>query len=65
MLDATTVQRTGISSIRKWCNPLTLQLEQSDEVGSIARKASPLEYHDKGSRTRLGLHPFCDPSTLR
>ena len=48
-----------------WCNPLTLQPEQSGGVGSIPCRAPPLECHDKGSRTRLGLLYFCDPSAWR
>ena len=38
-----------------WYTPLTLQPEQSGEVGSSPGRAPPLERHDKGSRTRLGL----------
>ena len=45
-----------------WCNPLKLQPEQSGGVGSSPGSAPPLERHDKGSRTRLGLLYFCDPS---
>ena len=41
--------------VAPWCNPLTLQPEQSGGVGSSPGKAPPLERHDKGSRTRLGL----------
>ena len=48
-----------------WCNPLTLQPEQSGEVGSIPGRTPPLERHDKGSRARLGLLYFCDPSAWR
>ena len=40
-----------------WCNPLTLQPEQSGGVGSSPCRPPPLERHDKGSRTRLGLLP--------
>ena len=46
----------------QWCNPLTLQPEQSGGVGSRRGRASPLEHHDEGSRTRLALSYFCDPS---
>ena len=38
-----------------WCDSLTLQPEQSGGVGSNPGMAPPLERHDKGSRTRLGL----------
>ena len=48
--------------VAPWCNPLTLQPEQSGGVGSSPGRAPPLERHDKGSRTRLGLLYFCDPS---
>ena len=47
------------------CNPLTLLSEQSGGVGSIPGRAPPLERHDKGSRTRLVLRCFCDPSAWR
>ena len=48
--------------VAQWCNPLTLQPEQSGGVVSIPGRSPPLESHDKGSRTRLGLLHFCDPS---
>ena len=32
----------------QWCNPLTLQPEQSGGVRSIPCRARPLERHDKG-----------------
>ena len=51
--------------VAPWCNPLTLQPEQSGGVGSSPGRAPPLERHDKGSRTRLGLLYFCDPSAWR
>ena len=51
--------------VAPWCNTLTLQPEQSGGVGSSPGKAPPLERHDKGSRTRLGLLYFCDPSAWR
>ena len=51
--------------VAPWCNPLTLQTEQSGGVGSNSGRAPPLERHDKESRTRLGLLYFCDPSTWR
>ena len=38
-------------------SPLTLQPEQLGGVGSIPGRTQPLEHHDNGSRTRLGL-PF-------
>ena len=41
--------------VAPWCNPLTLQPEQSGGVGSSPSRAPPLERHDKGSRTQLGL----------
>ena len=41
--------------VAQWCNPLTLQPEQSDAVGSILGKVPLLERRDKGSRTRSGL----------
>ena len=34
----------------QWCNPLTLQPEQSGGVGSIPGKNPPFERHDMGSR---------------
>ena len=40
------------------CNPLALKLEQPDGMSSIPGRTPPLERHDKGSRTRLGL-PIC------
>ena len=46
----------------QWCNPLTLQPEHSDGMGSRRGRASPLERHDKGSRTRLAPSYFCDPN---
>ena len=51
--------------VAPWCNPLTLQPEQSGGVGSNPRRAPPLERHDEGSRTRLSLLYFCDPSAWR
>ena len=49
----------------QWCNPLTLQPEQSGEVGSRRGRASPLERHDKGSQTQLalGAKPATSPSS--
>ena len=42
-----------------WCNPLTLQPEQSGGVGSNPGRAPPLERHDKGSiRSALFPPPF-------
>ena len=35
--------------VAQWCNPLTLQPEQSGGVGSSPGRAPPLERHDKGS----------------
>ena len=49
----------------QWCDPLTLQSEQSGGVGSILKRAPPLERHDKESRARLKLSYFCDPSAWR
>ena len=37
--------------VAPWCNPLTLQPEQSGGVGSSPGRTPPLERHDKGSRT--------------
>ena len=51
--------------VAPWCNPLTLQPEQSGGVGSIPGRTPPHERHDKGSRTRFGLLYFCDPSARR
>ena len=51
--------------VASWCNPLTLQPEQSGWVGLSPGRAPPLERHDKGLRTRLGLLYFCDPSAWR
>ena len=51
--------------VAQWCNPLTLKPEQSGGVGSIPGRTPPLECHDKGSRTRLALSYFCDPSAWR
>ena len=51
--------------VAQWCNRLTLKPEQSGRVGSRRDRASPLERHDKGSRTRFALSYFCDPSSLR
>ena len=51
--------------VAQWCNPLTLKSEQSGGVGSRRDRASPLERHEKGSRTRLALSYFCDPSAWR
>ena len=51
--------------VAPWCNPLTLQPEQSGGVGSNSGRAPPLEHHDKWSRTRLGLLYFCDASPWR
>ena len=51
--------------VAQWCNPLTLKPEQSGGVGSSPGRTPPLERHDKGSRTRLGLLYFCDPSVWR
>ena len=48
--------------VAQWCNPLTLQPEQSGGVDLRRGRAPPLERHDKGSRTRLGLSYFCDAS---
>ena len=49
----------------QWFNPLTLKSKQSGGVGSSPGRTLPLERDDKGSRTRLGLLYFCDPSALR
>ena len=41
--------------VGQWCNCLTLQPEQSGGVDSRRSRAPPLEFHDKGSQTRLAL----------
>ena len=46
----------------QWCNPLTLELEQSGGVALIFGRTPPFYLHDKGSRTRLALSYFCDYS---
>ena len=51
--------------VAEWCNPLTLQPEQSGGQSSIPGRPSPLERHDNGSRFLLGLLYFHDPSTWR
>ena len=51
--------------VAQWCNPLNLKPEQLGEAGSITGRTPPFERHDKGSRTRLGLFYFCDPSAWR
>ena len=51
--------------VAQWCNPRTLQSEQSGGVGLIPGRAQQLERHDKGSWTRLALSYFCDPSAWR
>ena len=51
--------------VAQWCNPLTLQPEQSGGVGWITGGAPPLKCHNKGLQTRLGLLHFCDPSDWR
>ena len=48
--------------VAQLCNPLTLQSEQSDRVGSIPSRPLPLGRYDKGSGTQLVLHYFWDPS---
>ena len=45
-----------------WCNPLTLQPNQSGGMGSIPGRTPPHERLDKGSQTRLGLLYFCVPA---
>ena len=51
----------------QWRNPLTLKLGQSGRQCLIPSRAPPIEHHDKGLWTRLGLlyFYFCDPSALR
>ena len=41
----------------QWCNPLTLQPEQSG--GVFWSRTFPHVCHDKELRTRLGLFYFC------
>ena len=36
------------AAVAQWCNPWTLQPEQSGGVGSIPDRTLPLERHDKG-----------------
>ena len=55
----------GEGVVALWCNPLTLQPEQPGGVGPIPGRIPSLERHDKGSRARLGLLYFCDPSAWR
>ena len=59
------VSKDYLNVLAQWCNPLTLQPEQSGGVGSRCGRASPLERHDKGSGNRLALSNFCDPSAWR
>ena len=54
-------QIIGESVVAQWCNPLTLQPEQSGGVGSKPGKAP--QHHNKGSWPRLVL--FYDPGTWR
>ena len=49
--------------VAQWCNPLTLQSEQSGGVGSIPSRIPTLENHKMGSQTRSALSYFCNPST--
>ena len=51
--------------VAQWCNPPTLQPDQSGGVGSIPGRNPPHERLDKGSQTRLGLLYFCDPGAWR
>ena len=37
--------------VAQWCNPLTLQPEQSGGVRLTPGRVPPLERHDKGLRT--------------
>ena len=48
--------------VAKWCNPLTLQPEQSSGVDPKPGRVPPLERHDKGWWTQTALSYFCDPS---
>ena len=65
MLDVFIVFHVVEGIVAPWCNPLTLQPEQSGGVGSNPGRAPPFERHDKGVRTRLGLLYFCDLSAWR
>ena len=38
--------------IAQWCNPLTLQPEQSGRVGLITSRIPPLAHYDKGLWTQ-------------
>ena len=43
----------GFGVVTQWCNPLTLESEQSGGVRLIPRRALPLERHNKGLQTQL------------
>ena len=47
--------------VAQWCNPLNLKSRQSGGVGQSPYRTPPLEHHDKGSKTLLGLLYLCDP----
>ena len=51
--------------VAPWYDALTLPPERPGRMGSIPGRAPPFECHDKGSRTRLGLLYFFDPSAWR
>ena len=46
------VSKLSEGVVAQWCNPLTLKPKQSGGVVSRRGRASPLERHDKGLRTR-------------
>ena len=52
-------------AVAQWCNPLTLQPEQSGGVGLKPGRAPPFEHHDKETWTRLALRYFSHPSAWR
>ena len=49
-----------VEGVAQWGNPLTWKPEQSGGMVSRHGRASPLEHHDKGLRTRLVRSYFCD-----
>ena len=49
-----------------WCRGVILwHCSQNSQAEYVRFLVGPLERHDKGSRTRLGLLYFCDPSAWR
>ena len=63
-LNLVLTHKSGNEAVVAPCyNPLTMQPAQSGGRG--ANPTSTFERHDKGSRTRLALSYFCDPSACR